>query len=130
MEQIKHYKFTILVALVIVVLSVIPINEQTPLSDVPFIDKWTHCVMYAGMSFAMWLDWRGYNRHLTALRYGLMWLLPTLMGGLLELVQAYLTTCRSGEWLDLAADAVGAAVATVGCIIISTLWQKRISTRR
>lgn len=130
MGQIKHYKFTTVVTIAIIVLSVIPIKERTPLDDVPFIDKWTHCVMYAGLAFAMWLDMKGYRRHLSTTAYCLVWLLPTLLGGLLELVQKYLTTCRSGEWMDFVADTVGALIATVVCYIISRLWQKRISARR
>jgi VanZ family protein len=33
-----------------------------------------------------------------------------LLGGALELLQAWCTRTRSGEWLDLAADAIGALV--------------------
>lgn len=130
MGQIKHYKFTIVVTIAVILLSVLPIHEKTPLDDVPFIDKWTHCVMYAGLSLAMWLDMKGYKRRLTSTTYGLVWLLPSLLGGLLELVQKYLTTCRSGEWMDFVADTLGAAIATMVCYIISRLWQKRISARR
>jgi VanZ family protein len=34
-----------------------------------------------------------------------------ILGGLVELGQAYCTTTRSGEWLDLIADAVGCTLA-------------------
>lgn len=48
-------------------------------------------------------------------------LLPSLMGGLIELLQAYCTGGRrSGEWLDLLADVVGAVLAT----IIGMLWAR------
>jgi VanZ family protein len=30
-----------------------------------------------------------------------------LLGGLIELLQAYCTTTRSGEWLDFFADSIG-----------------------
>lgn len=43
------------------------------------------------------------------------------MGGLIELLQAYCTGGRrSGEWLDLLADVVGAVLAT----IIGMLWAR------
>ena len=35
------------------------------------------------------------------------------MGGILELMQAYLTTCRSGEWLDFVANTIGVCLGTV-----------------
>ena len=44
----------------------------------------------------------------------LAWLAPIVMSGIIELVQAYCTTNRSGEWLDLAANATG---CTIGSLI-------------
>mgnify|MGYP000025902655 FL=1 len=35
------------------------------------------------------------------------------MSGLIELAQAYCTTDRSGDWLDLAANAIGALAGIV-----------------
>ena len=46
------------------------------------------------------------------------------MSGLLELMQAYLTTCRSGEWLDFAANCVGVALAAlVGYFILARVYR-------
>jgi VanZ family protein len=36
---------------------------------------------------------------------------PILLGGLMELGQAYLTTCRNGDWLDFIANTIGAIIA-------------------
>ena len=36
--------------------------------------------------------------------------LPTVYGGVIELIQQYCTVSRTGDWLDLAADFLGAAV--------------------
>lgn len=38
---------------------------------------------------------------------------PVAMSGLIELAQAYCTTDRSGDWLDLAANAIGALAGIV-----------------
>lgn len=50
----------------------------------------------------------------------LVWVLlfPMFWGGLMELGQAYLTTYRSGEYLDFLADSVGALLgyATICCL--------------
>ena len=43
----------------------------------------------------------------------LAFLAPIAMGGILELMQAYLTTFRSGEWLDFVANTIGVCLGTV-----------------
>ena len=59
-----------------------------------------------------------------------MIVLPSCLGGILELVQAYLTTCRSGEWLDVIADTIGAVIGTVGCFIIGLIWNRKTSAQK
>ena len=42
------------------------------------------------------------------------WLAPIVMSGIIELLQAYCTGGRrSGDWIDLAANAMGATLAAV-----------------
>ena len=130
MTHIKHFTFTILTTIAITLLSVLPFTEETPLDEVPFIDKWVHMVMYAGLAFMMWVDMKCYKRRPSTTPYAMMFVYPTLLGGLLELVQAYCTTCRSGEWFDFLADSLGSLIMTVCCYIVSFVWQKRISAQR
>ena len=130
MTQIRNYKYSILVALAIIILSTIPVPEVKPLEEVPLIDKWVHFLMYAALSASMWLDRKLLHLPISASYFILMLLLPSLLGGLLELVQAYLTTCRSGEWLDAVADAIGAVIGTVVCYFVSLIWEKKTSTQR
>lgn len=130
MTQIRNYKYSILVALAIIILSTIPVPEVKPLEEVPLIDKWVHFLMYAALSASMWLDRKLLRLPISASYFILMLLLPSLLGGLLELVQAYLTTCRSGEWLDAVADAIGAVIGTVVCYFIKLIWEKKTSTQR
>lgn len=128
---VKEYIWTTLVTVGIVVLSTIPIPENPPLEDVPLIDKWVHMVMYGGLVFVMWFDrvvrsdkkigWKNYL---------FMFLYATILGGLMELVQAYLTTCRSGDWIDFEADAIGAALGVGLSILANKLWVEKISARR
>jgi len=130
MTQIRNYKYSILVALAIIILSTIPVPEVKPLEEVPLIDKWVHFLMYAALSASMWLDRKLLHLPISASYFILMLLLPSLLGGLLELVQAYLITCRSGEWLDAVADAIGTVIGTVVCYFISLIWEKKTSTQR
>lgn len=113
----KNYIFTTIVTVAIVVLSTIPIPEEAPLNDVPLIDKWVHMAMYGGLFFVMWVDHvvRGKRKFSWAARI-VMLLSATALGGAMELVQAYLTTCRSGDWIDFEADAVGALIGLLVCV--------------
>lgn len=114
------YKFTILISVIIFILSTIPFPEIPTLEDVPFIDKWVHFVMYGALTCAIYLD-RKLAHQDTSIPFILSaFILPSLYGGLIELIQKYCTTCRSGEWLDFYADTFGAFLAT---IISLSLWK-------
>ena len=50
----------------------------------------------------------------------LAWLSPILMSGLIELLQAYCTGgTRSGDWIDLAANAIGVTMAAVLGMVVT-----------
>ena len=107
----RFYPLSLLAVAIVMVLCLMPI-EDPPLKDVRFIDKWTHIVLFGTICAVLALE-MGINR---CRRW--LWFAPilaTLLGGLVELMQANLTTYRSGEWLDFVADTVG-AVIVYGCI--------------
>lgn len=125
---LRQYPLTILLALVIWVVCLIPVPE-TPLNDVSFIDKWTHFVMYAVLTLVLLYEHRkalrsdvnaapaGHKRS----NSGSAWLLllPISQGCLVELAQAYLTTCRSGDWFDALCNTLGVLIgAGIGKLII------------
>lgn len=96
---------------------------KTGLDNVAFIDKWVHVVMYGGTCAVIWAEY--IRRHRVAapreLRFAvrrklflLAWLAPIVMSGVIELLQEYCTDGRrSGDWLDLAANATGVTLAAV-----------------
>ena len=87
--------------------------------DVPLADKWTHMVMYGTLTLAIWFDYKRSHKKYNVWRLLLFaFLAPIAMGGTLELAQAYLTTCRSGEWLDFVANTIGVCLGTVGGLLI------------
>ena len=115
LKNIK-YPLTWLVSVVVVVLSTVPVPEVPELEDVPFFDKWVHFVMYASLSVAIWMDRRLICRRvMRPLLWVFLFVYPSVMGGLMELVQAYLTTCRSGDWVDFYADMFGALLGLIVC---------------
>ncbi len=117
-NYMKIYPLTLLIVCAVVALSLLPFGRIEVAAQVPLADKWTHMVMYAAVSFvAGWEHHRRRRLRLASLVVVCL-VLPTCLGGLLELAQAYLTTYRSGEWMDLAADAIGAAVASIVTFIV------------
>lgn len=116
---VRKRPFTSLCLAAITGASMVPVPE-TPLSNVALMDKWVHFIMYATLSLAVTLDtWR----ELAAGKKKIQpwsWILPVVWGCLMELAQAYLTTCRSGDWLDALANTIG---ATIGCCAgIPLVW--------
>jgi len=110
----RQYPLSTLCVAVVWVLSLMPFFPETPLDDVAFIDKWTHLVMYGGTTLVIWFEYRRSHKvpvYRRLLLWG--WLAPIAMSGLLELLQAYATTTRSGEWLDFAANSLGATIGTL-----------------
>lgn len=127
---LKNYLGTTLVTIAIIILSTMPIPENAPLDDVPLIDKWVHMLMYAGFAFTIWFDHVIRNKKTISWKHYLfIFLYATLLGGLMELVQAYLTTCRSGEWIDFEADAIGAAIGIGLSILANKIWAEKISVQ-
>ncbi len=124
----RKYPFSTLCITAIWILCLMPIPE-TPLSQVKLIDKWTHLIMYGGLCLTIWTDRArlgiASNRRGTTI-YAVA--LPIVMGGLIELVQAYCTAgMRSGEWLDWAADTLGVALGQpIGILVAVCLakWRK------
>ena len=109
------------------ILSLIPFFPETPLDNVEFIDKWVHILMYGCSFIVVWIEYT--RKHKQADYEKLFfwaWLAPILMSGAIELIQEYCTGGgRSGDWLDLAANASGVTLATVVGLIIWSLCSKR-----
>lgn len=125
LAAIRRYPFTTLFVAAILVVCMIPIPD-TPLSEVSLIDKWTHVAMYAALEVVMFTE---LNRRRASLSAGRLLaatvVAPAALGGLVELMQAYLTTYRSGEWADFAADCGGVlAGALVGRFVITPVFRR------
>ena len=125
----RRYPISFLLALAIVLLSLLPIPDVRMTVEVPLMDKWTHMVMYGVLTLVIWLEYIRAHRQMRGLRLLLLaFLAPIAMGGALELMQAYLTTCRSGEWLDFVANSIGAVVGA-GCGLLASWLGGRSSAK-
>ena len=119
---VRKYPLSLLCILLIWVLSLTPFFPETPFDDVQFIDKWTHLVMYGGTCSVIWFE---YLLHHRTIDWGKILLLSvvgmTLLGGLMELLQAYYTTTRSGEWFDFWADSLGVLLGNAVGLLMKSL---------
>ena len=117
---LKKYPLSLLLVLVIWVICLVPIPES-PLSHVNLIDKWTHIALYFVLSSVIAFEsMNGKQKKTGTIPVFWIWVMPVLMGGAIELVQAYCTNgIRSGEWLDFAADTAGATLALIICILLA-----------
>ncbi len=124
---LKNYPLSLLTVLTIVLLSLLPFPEIKMAEDVPLADKWVHMVMYGGLSLMVWIEYLrnglGFRKDTAIL---LTLIAPILLGGLMELAQAYLTETRSGDWMDWFADAIGSFICLfIGFGLLKPWLQKK-----
>ena len=106
---LKKYWLSILVILTIFVLCFMN-TAPLPVPQIQNFDKWMHALMFLGLSGVVFFDDTGYLRFpISKLRIlGISFLFPIALGGLIEIMQAYLTVTRNGDWFDFLFDAIGA----------------------
>jgi VanZ family protein len=113
LKYLFQYKYTILLAAIIALLSLLPSSSlpDSSLFSIGSIDKIVHFCMYSFFGFVGLLETRCYHRCL-----GLHFLLLTSIFGLsvlLEVLQATLVPSRSAEWFDLVANLSGLTVGYI-----------------
>lgn len=124
MSITKHiltkYPFSCIIVIGTWILCFMTIPE-TPLSSVRFIDKWTHSLIYFVLGISISLEYL-HNTKQPNPKFIIVWvwLMPIIMGGLIEVLQSYCTNGnRSGEWLDFFADAIGSTIAVlIGILLV------------
>lgn len=125
LKFIGDYPLSLLLTVIIWVLCFINVPE-TPLENITLMDKWTHIAMYLVLGIVIfWESNRKRKRAMPPVQEMkkakvVLWtfVLPALMGGLIEILQANCTGGRrSGDWLDFAADSIGAALALAICML-------------
>lgn len=113
-HYIKTYPLGLLIALAIVALSLAPFPEIPAAEDIPLADKWTHMVMYGSLTLIIWIQYLRSHQKTNWVKLVIGGILaPAAWGGLMELAQAYLTTYRSGDWLDFIANCIGVVIAVI-----------------
>ena len=119
-EMAHEYWRTALVSVLILVFTMRPepakLAHDFFLFKIPHFDKAVHFFMFMLMAMATAHDFV-FRKKENVLNVNALLLyavaLPTVYGGVIELIQQYCTVSRTGDWLDLAADFLGAAVYAV-----------------
>lgn len=93
----------------IFVLTLMP-SSSVPSVRIPYMDKFVHFIMFGALATVFIFDSARYNGHSSWPTYFACAAVSTLMGGVVEILQATLTTDRSAEWADLMADTSGAFI--------------------
>ena len=120
MKSIRKYPVSLFLIAAIWTVCLIPIPE-TPLNDVPKMDKWTHFVMFGVLSLCIISEYVYRHRKPKGWDVALVgMLLPFAMGGMIELAQAYCTGGnRSGDVMDWLADGIGVLIgAAIGSLLV------------
>ena len=117
---LKKYWLSALVITIILVLCFMN-PKSLPASPMQNFDKVVHTLMFLGLAAVIFFDNTSYLRFsISKLRIFLgTFLFPVAFGGLIEIMQRYLTKTRSGEWFDFLADAVGVFFAMGVALLIN-----------
>ena len=113
MKMLMKYRLcSVGVLAVVTLLSLMPAQEF-PQVDAECADKWVHWLMYGAVTVVIGLEasWAKGRGLMAGLGVGLIVrvaVFAAVWGGVMEWCQATLTTTRSGEWLDVGANGVGA----------------------
>jgi len=108
---LRQYWKSIVVILIIFYLSLAPASEFKGIPAFPHEDKLIHFLMYFGLAAALFWEYaskHGFEVVNKKKTFLLIFGLPAMWGGSMEICQLLFTTTRSAEWLDELADAVGA----------------------
>ncbi len=115
LSHIKKYRISLLIILTVIYLSFFK-PPNTALNEISNFDKLVHICMYFGMSGMLWLEFlRGHRNDQVPLWHAWIgaYLCPVLFSGCVELLQAYCTSYRGGDWMDFAANSTGATLASL-----------------
>ena len=103
----QYWLSTVVIAIILVLCFI----NTSPLPVVPVrnIDKLVHTIMFLGLSGVIFFDGTRYLRFSIS-KMQIFWsvfFFPTILGGVIEILQGILTKSRSGDWFDFLFDVFG-----------------------
>jgi VanZ family protein len=124
--MIKNNKFSILISLVILYLSLANAKtfESAGLFDIPYLDKFVHFGLYFLFMAVIILEHR--NLFSNTRQIIVVALIPVFFGGLMELAQAGFTDTRKADILDIMFNTAGTATAVCIWLFYEPYFKKVI----
>ena len=121
----RKYTFSWLIIGIIIYLSFFT-PPKTELDNISNIDKLAHICMYGGLCSILWIEYLRSHIQIQRIRAfigGIV--LPIAFSGIIELVQEYATTNRSGDWADMIANSIGVILAALLGQFVFPRWIKK-----
>lgn len=109
--RIKHFIRSFIWGVLILFLCLLPKSNvpKVQIITIPHFDKWVHAGMFFIFTFLLLLDFKSIiNLWEEKKRYvSIIFGITLVHGGLIEILQNYLSPTRSGDWFDWYADIAG-----------------------
>ena len=121
----RKYTFSWLIIGIIIYLSFFT-PPKTELDNISNIDKLAHICMYGGLCSILWIEYLRSHIQIQRIRafIGVI-VLPIAFSGIIELLQEYATTNRSGDWADMIANSIGVILAALLGQFVFPRWIKK-----
>jgi len=122
LSYVFRYKFTILLAFLIVLLSLVPSSSMpsSRIFNIPYLDKLVHFSMYASIGFVALMESRCSKNCLVF--HMILVLVIFVMSAIIEVLQATVIATRAAEWFDLLANISGLVAGYVAYRILRGFW--------
>ena len=123
LSYVFRYKFTILLAVLIVLISLVPSSSMpsSRLFNIPHLDNMVHIAMYGAIGFVALMECQ--CRQKCLLRHAVLVLILFTMSAIIEILQATVIASRAAEWYDLLANFLG---LTGGYLVFRILRNLRL----
>ncbi len=124
-QLFKYQKPTLWWALFVLVMCNIGMGKvgHSPLFF-PGFDKLVHCGFFFMFTVLANYGLVKQNGNISLVTAVKVFIVAVIFGGLIEILQLYIFTWRSGEWNDLFADSVGAGMATFSTLLLVTAYNE------
>jgi VanZ family protein len=121
-----NFKYLIIIWVIIIfILSSLSGNKfnKIPIIPIPYLDKIVHFIMYFTLQFLFLLEYfKNYQEKYKRVKYLLLTLFLSISyGAILEVLQQFIFTKRSGSFYDFTANSLGTITA---CLIVFYLINK------
>jgi len=122
-KVIKRYIPSIVFGVIILIVSLIPINIQSDRPAIlffPGLDKMVHAGMYAFLVFLLLIE----ILHSERVTWYKITVFPSIVfvySVIIEIIQHYLIASRSGEILDVAANLAGTIIGVLAAVLFEKI---------